>query len=130
MSGQQDEGEDQRDGAGLEQRQHEQHRAAGLGRQILAEDHHRAAEAHDLPGDQEAHGILQAEHAERADQARRRAEDPARSAARSALPSQPARTAPGRPKPMSHSASGDSLNVDRRPMPSAMTTGATRPARS
>ena len=77
MPPEQDKGKDHRDGAGLKQGKHEQHRAAGLDRQVLAEDHHGAAEAHNFPGDQKARGILQAEYAERADEARGSAKEPA-----------------------------------------------------
>ena len=64
--------------ADLQQPEHEQHRQAGGERHPLAQDHHRAAEAHHLPGDQEATGVLQPEHAERAEQARRGTEQPCR----------------------------------------------------
>ena len=51
---QEQEGDEQRHRADFEQAEHEQHRPAGRPRDSLAQDHHRAAQAHDLPGNQEA----------------------------------------------------------------------------
>ena len=67
---------DQGDRPGFQQGQHEQHRPPAILDQPLAEDHDRAAKAHDLPGDQEGDRILHAEHAEGTDQAHGNAEDP------------------------------------------------------
>src|SRR5579884_2662225 len=71
------EGEQQRDAADFKQRQHEQYGAAARRRPILGQQHDGAAEAHELPGDQKGGRIVQSEHAERPDQAERRAEEPA-----------------------------------------------------
>ena len=68
MVGQEHEREDQGHRAGFEQREHEQHRAPGIGRERLAQYHDGAAKTYDLPGDEETHRVLHAKNAERADE--------------------------------------------------------------
>ena len=82
VQSEQRDGEDQSHRAGFEKRKHEENSSAACRSQIIREDHDGAAEAHGLPGDQEGGAVLQAEHAQRAKQAERGAEQPASPAAR------------------------------------------------
>ena len=81
VQSEQRDGEDQRYGASFEKRKHEENSSAACRSRIVREDHDGAAEAHGLPGDQEGGAVLQAEHAQRAKQAERGAEQPASPAA-------------------------------------------------
>ncbi len=67
-----------RHGACFQQPQHEQNRPPGVGLELFRKDHRRAAKTHDLPGDEQPRAIAEAEHTERADEACRHTEQPAR----------------------------------------------------
>ena len=74
---------DERDGADFEQRQHEEDGSTARRLEVLANNHHRAAEAHQFPRDQERSAVLKSEHAEGSKKAHCGAEQPAaRSACR------------------------------------------------
>jgi hypothetical protein len=64
----QEKGEQDADDPRLEEREHVERAAAGSHRGAFREDHHRAADAHELPGDEERVRVLQPKHPQRADE--------------------------------------------------------------
>ena len=67
----------QGDGSGFQNRQHEEHWPAGFLRPLVRHDHHGTAKAHHLVGDEERHAVLQAGDTIGAKQTHCRTEAPA-----------------------------------------------------
>ena len=78
----QQDGNEQCNGSNLQKTQHKENGPAHIRREPFAQDHERAAKAHDLPCDQKARTILEPENAKRSDEAHRGAEQPTGLAAR------------------------------------------------